>query len=70
MSTTKRNREGIIIPRERTDPEAKLYLRGVGYFAEYEIEETRQQREKQLTMHMNAMRNDWERSQHGRACRS
>jgi hypothetical protein len=68
VSTTKRNPEGIIIPRERADPEAKLYLRGVGYFAEYEIEEAKQQRTEQFTIHMNAMRNSWEKSQYGRAC--
>jgi len=68
MSTTQRNPEGIIIPRKRTDPEAKVYLRGVGYFAEYEIEEAKQQRAEQLTGHMKAMRDSWERSQYGRAC--
>src|SRR6185437_792708 len=68
VSTTQRSPEGIIIPRKRTDPEAKVYLRGVGYFAEYEIEEAKQQRAEQLTGHMKAMGDSWERSQYGRAC--
>lgn len=68
MSTTRRNPNGLILPRKYDDPEAKEYLRGVGYFAEYEIEEARQQRAEQYSMHMEAMRNHWERTPQGRLC--
>ncbi len=68
MRTTKRNPEGLILPREYNDPEAKAYLRGVGYFAEYEIEEARRQRAEQYAGHMATMRRHWEVSPQGRLC--
>jgi len=68
MSATERNADGIILPRKRDDPEAKAYLRGVGYFAEHEIEEARQQRAEQFEQHIQAMRGLWERTPQGQLC--
>jgi hypothetical protein len=68
MNTTKRDPDGRIISRRYDDPEAKVFIEGYGYFAEYEAEEARQQYEADCEKQDKRVRENWLATERGRAC--
>jgi hypothetical protein len=67
MSTTKRDEQGRILPREAGDPEAKVELQGVGWFAEDEEAEARKQYADEI-WRAGWQRASWERQIPGSWC--
>jgi hypothetical protein len=67
MSTTQRDEKGRIMPRKEDDPEAKVELPGVGWFAEYEEAEARQQYRDEI-WRAGWQRRSWEGNIPGRWC--
>ncbi|HSM88378.1 MAG TPA: hypothetical protein VLT16_19635 [Candidatus Limnocylindrales bacterium] len=68
MSTTKRDSEGRIVGRVFDDPEAKVYIEGYGYFAEYEAEEARRQCEEKRAERDKAAKECWLATDEGKLC--
>jgi hypothetical protein len=56
------------MPRDWRDSEAKVYIEGYGYFAEYEADEARQQYEKERAEHDANVKRNWLTQDVGRVC--
>jgi len=67
MSTTKRDGQGRILPRPQDDPEAKVHLHPVGWFAEYEETEARENYAREIWSEQ-LVRKNWENREVGRLC--
>lgn len=67
MSTTERDKDGTIRPRMFNDPEANVHYMG-NYYADYEIEEVKQQHEKAWAEHQKKSYEEWSKTPHGALC--
>ena len=65
--TTQRDEQGRIVPRAENDPEAKVNLPGVGWFAEYEETEARRNYSFEIFKY-GWFRSSWESGKLGQVC--
>ncbi len=67
MSTTRRDKDGTILPRMHNDPEANVHMFG-DYYADYEVEEVKQQYMKMWEEHQKKSYEEWSKTPHGALC--
>jgi hypothetical protein len=67
MSTTRRDKDGTILPRMFNDPEANVHIFG-NYYADYEVEEVTKQHEKAWAEHQKKSYEEWSKTPHGALC--
>ena len=68
MNTTRRDASGKIKPRNQDDPEAKVWIEGYGYFADYEAEEARKQYEEDRARQTALVKRNWLYTDAGKLC--